>query len=60
MYDYTRLKEYDQQKEYVPEVHNVNSLVVRLTPKGLKLIEVYPGVDMQKDILDRLPFEVEV
>ena len=33
---------------------------IRLTPKGLKLIEVYPGVDMQKDILDRLPFEVEV
>ena len=31
--------------------------VFRLTPKGLKLIEVYPGVDMQKDILDRLPFE---
>ena len=34
--------------------------VFRLTPKGLKLIEVYPGVDMQKDILDRLPFEVEI
>ena len=34
--------------------------VFRLTPKGLKLIEVYPGVDIQKDILDRLPFEVEV
>lgn len=33
--------------------------VFRLTPKGLKLIEVYPGVDMEKDILDRLPFEVE-
>ena len=34
--------------------------VFRLTPKGLKLIEVYPGVDMKKDIIDRLPFEVEV
>ena len=34
--------------------------VFRLTPKGLKLIEVYPGVDMKKEILDRLPFEVEV
>ncbi len=33
--------------------------VFRLTPKGLKLIEVYPGVDVQKDILDQLPFEVE-
>lgn len=34
--------------------------VFRLTPKGLKLIEVYPGVDEKKDILDRLPFEVEI
>ena len=33
--------------------------VFRLTPKGLKLVEVYPGIDMEKDILDRLPFEVE-
>ena len=30
------------------------------TPKGLKLIEVYPGIDVQKEILDLLPFEVEV
>ena len=34
--------------------------VFRLTPKGLKLIETYPGVDVQRDILDRLPFEVEL
>ena len=34
--------------------------VFRLTPKGLKLIEVYPGVDTQKDIIDRLPFEIEL
>ncbi|MDY4669576.1 MAG: CoA-transferase [Oliverpabstia sp.] len=34
--------------------------VFRLTPKGLKLIEVYPGVDMEKDILAQLPFEVEI
>lgn len=34
--------------------------VFRLTPKGLKLIEVYPGIDVQKDILCLLPFEVEV
>lgn len=33
--------------------------VFRLTPKGLKLIEAYPGVDVQRDILDRLPFDVE-
>ena len=34
--------------------------VFRLTPKGLKLIESYPGVDVQKDILDKLPFDVEM
>lgn len=34
--------------------------VFRLTPKGLKLIEVYPGINVQKDILELLPFEVEV
>ena len=30
-----------------------------LTSRGLKLLEVYPGVDVQKDILDLLPFDVE-
>lgn len=34
--------------------------VFRLTPKGLKLIEVYPGVDLEKDILAQLPFEIEM
>ena len=33
--------------------------VFRLTPKGLKLIEAYPGVDVEKEILSQLPFEVE-
>ena len=33
--------------------------VFRLTPKGLKLIEVYPGIDAKRDILDQLPCEVE-
>ena len=36
------------------------TVVFRLTPKGLKLIEVYPGVDMEKDILAQLPFAVEI
>ena len=31
-----------------------------LTARGLKLLEVYPGVDVQRDILDLLPFQVEV
>lgn len=34
--------------------------VFTLTERGLKLFEVYPGVDLQKDVLDLLPFEVEI
>ena len=34
--------------------------VFTLVKSGLKLIEVYPGVDMERDILSQLPFEVEV
>lgn len=34
--------------------------VFRLGEKGLCLCEIYPGIDMQRDILDQLPFEVEV
>ncbi len=32
--------------------------VFELTDKGLKLAEVYPGIDAEKDILSQLPFEV--
>ena len=34
--------------------------VFRLGENGLVLTEVAKGVDVQKDILDLLPFEVEV
>lgn len=34
--------------------------VFELGEKGLKLCEVYPGVDIQKDIISQLPFEVEI
>ena len=30
-----------------------------LTVRGLKLLEVYPGVDVRRDILDQLPFDVD-
>ncbi|MBR4038774.1 MAG: malonate decarboxylase subunit alpha [Clostridia bacterium] len=30
-----------------------------LTARGLKLLEVYPGVDVHKDILDLLPFDID-
>ena len=32
--------------------------VFALRKEGLALVEVYPGVDKQKDILEKLPFEV--
>ncbi|MBR6653749.1 MAG: propionate CoA-transferase, partial [Oscillospiraceae bacterium] len=34
--------------------------VFRLGPNGLVLTEVAPGIDMQTQILDLLPFEVEI
>lgn len=34
--------------------------VFELGENGLKLVEVYPGVDMNRDILQLLPFDVEV
>lgn len=30
--------------------------VFRLSPEGIELIEVAPGVDLQRDILDRMDF----
>ena len=34
--------------------------VFELGEKGLRLIEVYPGVDIENDIIKLLPFEVEI
>ncbi|NMA07323.1 MAG: propionate CoA-transferase [Ruminococcaceae bacterium] len=34
--------------------------VFRLIESGLELIEVSPGIDIKRDILDRLPFKVKV
>lgn len=34
--------------------------VFELVEKGLKLIEVYPGIDLERDILKQLPFGIEV
>jgi len=42
-----------QQVLYVTE-----RCVFTLRPTGLALLEVYPGVDKQRDILDRLPFPI--
>ena len=32
----------------------------RSTSRGLTLIEIAPGIDLQKDVLDRIPFEIDV
>jgi len=50
-----RAKENGQRVIYVTE-----RCVFELVESGLKLIEVYPGVDIEKDIFSRLPFDVEV
>jgi acyl CoA:acetate/3-ketoacid CoA transferase len=34
--------------------------VFRLTKEGLRLVEVPEGVDVQRDVLDRMSFEVAV
>ena len=34
--------------------------VFELCETGLRLTEVYPGIDMKTQILDLLPFEVEI
>ena len=49
-----RARENGQRVLYVTE-----RCVFELGQKGLRLKEVYPGVDIQKDILDLLPFEIE-
>lgn len=50
-----RAKENGQRVIYVTE-----RCVFELVEKGLKLVEVYPGIDVENDILSKLPFEVEV
>lgn len=50
-----RAKENGQQVLYVTE-----RCVFELVDKGLKLVEVYPGIDLERDILSKLPFEVEM
>lgn len=50
-----RAKENGQKVLYVTE-----RCVFELAENGLKLIEVYPGIDIERDVLSQLPFEVDV
>ena len=34
--------------------------VFRLTPTGIELVEIAPGMDLQKDILDQMEFKPEI
>lgn len=50
-----RARENDQKVLYVTE-----RCVFELADKGLKLVEVYPGIDIERDVLSKIPFDVEV
>jgi propionate CoA-transferase len=39
-------------------VYVTERAVFDLCPTGLRLIEVAPGIDVQRDVLDRIPFSV--
>jgi propionate CoA-transferase len=40
-----------------PVVFVTERCVFRLTPKGLELTEIAPGIDLQRDILDKMDFK---
>ena len=48
------------RQNHVPVLYITERAVFRLSPTGMELIEVAPGVDLQKDILDQMEFKPEI
>ncbi|HMX15569.1 MAG TPA: acyl CoA:acetate/3-ketoacid CoA transferase, partial [Rhodocyclaceae bacterium] len=46
----------EASRRHLPVLYITERCVFRLTPEGLELTEIAPGVDIQKDILDRMGF----
>ncbi|MBL8485901.1 MAG: acyl CoA:acetate/3-ketoacid CoA transferase [Rhodocyclaceae bacterium] len=46
----------EASRRHLPVLYVTERCVFRLTPEGLELTEIAPGVDLQKDILDRMGF----
>ena len=43
-----------------PVLYVTERAVFELTPEGLQLIEIAPGIDLQKDILAQIDFTVKI
>ena len=46
----------DASQRSQPVLYVTERCVLQLTPKGLELIEIAPGIDLQNDVLDRMGF----